>query len=71
MIQDKLERAYNRKVQAMQSQVLQMRECSDRVGLTQERKSSLERAQGQRIIEKLDQKLSTAEAKRQEQLSGI
>jgi len=48
-----------------------MRECSDRVGLTQERKSSLERAQGQRIIEKLGQKLSTAEAKRQEQLIGI
>lgn len=49
----KLDRAYVRKVQAMQSQVEQMRECSDRVGLTQERKSSLERAMGQKIIEEL------------------
>jgi len=48
-----------------------MRECSDRVSLNQERKSSLERAQGQRIIEKLDQKLQTAEAKRHVQLTNI
>jgi len=44
MIEEKLHRAYERKVQNMQSQVEQMREQTDRVGLTKERKSSLERA---------------------------
>lgn len=64
MINDKLDRAYERKAQAMACQVEQMRESLDRVGLTKERKSSQERAQGQRIIEVLGQKLTTAQAKR-------
>jgi len=45
MIQEKLDRAYVSRVQTIQSQIDQMRLSSDRVGLIQERKSSLERAE--------------------------
>ena len=45
-LQEKLERATERKAQVLASQVESVREISDRVGLTQERKSSIERAQG-------------------------
>jgi len=71
MIQDKLERAYERKAQAMMDQVEQARDNIGRVSLIVERKNSMERAQGQRIIEEIDQKQSTAEAKRKEQLTEI
>ena len=53
MIQEKLDRAYERKAQAMASQVEQSRELSDRVGIIKERKSSQDRAQSQRIVEEL------------------
>jgi len=71
MIKDKLDRAYERKAQVMASQVEQMRENLDRVGLTKERKSSQERALGKRISDVIGQKQTTAEAKRQLQLSRI
>ena len=56
MIKDKLDRAYERKAQVMASQVEQMRENLDRVGLTKERKSSQERALGKRISDVIGQK---------------
>ena len=71
MIKDKLDRAYERKAQVMASQVEQMRENLDRVGLTKERKSSQERALGKRISDVIGQKQTTAEAKRQLQLTRI
>jgi len=71
MIRDKLDRATERKAQVIASQVDQMRECNDRVGLARERRSSVERAQGKRIGDNLNQKLETAEAKRQLQLTRI
>ena len=71
MIKDKLDRAYDRKAQVMASQVEQMRENLDRVGLTKERKSSQERAIGKRISDVIGQKQTTAEAKRQMQLTRI
>jgi len=71
MIKDKLDRAYERKAQVMASQVEQMRENLDRVGLTKERKSSQERAIGKRISDVIGQKQTTAEAKRQMQLTRI
>ena len=53
MIQDKLDRAYERKIQVMADQVEQARDSIGRVGLNQQRKNSQERAQGQRIIEEI------------------
>lgn len=49
----------------------QLHENSDRIGLTQERKSSQERAQGQLRILSIEKKLTTAEANRNEQLTKI
>lgn len=69
MINEKLERAYERKVELLASQVEHVRESAGRVGLIQERKSSRERAAGQRIINELGQRQATAEAKRHEQLN--
>jgi hypothetical protein len=40
MIQDKLDRAYERKAQQIASQMEQRRENSDRISITQERKNS-------------------------------
>lgn len=53
----------------MASQVDQQRELADRVGLTQERKNSQDRATGQRIISQLGQRQATACAKRAERLT--
>ena len=69
MINEKLERAYERKAEYIASQVEHVRESSGKVNLIQERKNSRERAQGQRIIEEMGQRHATAEAKRHEQLS--
>jgi hypothetical protein len=66
MIEDKLNRAHERRDQVMASQFEQLRDNADRVGITKERKSSLERAQGQKIIEVLGQRQQTAEFKRTE-----
>ncbi len=46
MIEEKLNRANERRGQVLASEFEKLRDNADRVGLTQERKNSLERAQG-------------------------
>lgn len=58
-------------MQQIQTVVEQSKESSDRVGLTQERKSSIERAQGQQRILVIEQKRTTATANHQRQLTEI
>jgi len=70
-IQDKLEKAGERKAQVIASQISQVKENVVKVEQTQERKSSMERALGQKTIEELGKKLQTAEANRTVQLTNI
>lgn len=70
-IQAKLDRANERKTLQIQNVVEQRRENSDRIGLTQERKSSIERAQGEQRIRVIEHKLTTATANHQRQLTSI
>ena len=53
------------------SQISQVKETVVKVEQTQERKSSMERALGQKTIEELGKKLQTAEANRTVQLTNI
>merc|ERR1711982_268585 len=70
-IQDKLEQAEKRKAQVIASQVSQAKEDSAKVEQIQERKSSMERAQGEKAVQSLGKKLETAEANRTVQLTNI
>merc|ERR1711990_678686 len=70
-IQDKLERAGKRKAQVIASQISQVKELAVKVEQTQERKSSMERAQGEKAVQSLGKKLETAEANRTVQLTTI
>ena len=49
----------------------QVKETSVKIEQTKERKSSMDRAQGQKVVENLGKKLMTAEANRTVQLSNI
>lgn len=53
------------------STISQVKESTDRVIITQERKSSIERVQGEQFRENLGFKLATAEANRTVQLDQI
>lgn len=53
------------------SQMSHVKETSVKIEQTKERKSSMERAQGQKVVENLGKKLMTAEANRTVQLSNI
>jgi len=70
-IQDKLDKAGERKAQAIASQISQVKENSVKLEQTQERKSSMERAQGQKLTENLGKKLQAAETNRTVQLTNI
>merc|ERR1711920_284143 len=70
-IQEKLEQAEKRKAQVIASQISQVKETSVKVEQTQERKSSMERALGQKTIEGLGKKLQIAETNRTVQLTNI
>merc|ERR1711915_93951 len=68
-IQEKLEQAEKRKAQVIASQISQVKEVSVKGEQTQERKSSMERAQGEKAVLNLGKKLETAETRRTVQLS--
>lgn len=70
-IQDKLERAAELKTQVIASKISQVRENSVKLEQTIQRKTSMERAQGQKVCEALGKKLQTAEANRTVQLTNI
>jgi hypothetical protein len=70
-IQDKLERAGERKAQTIAAQLDTVKQTTVKVEQTQERKSSMERALGQQKVEGLGKKLQNAEEKRTVQLTNI
>ena len=70
-IQDKLEKAAERKAQEIARQLDNVKETVVKVEQTQERKSSMERALGQQKVEGLGKKLQTAEANRSVQITNI
>merc|ERR1711953_289407 len=70
-IQDKLEQAGKRKAQVIASQISQVKELAVKVEQTQERKSSMERAQGEKAVQSLGKKLETAEANRTVKLTNV
>lgn len=71
MIDEKLERAGERKAQVILSQISQSQEENDKVLITQERRTSIERAQGERTIKVIDKKLEQAQSNRTLQLTRI
>ena len=70
-IDEKLVRAGERKAQVISNQVSQNREQHDKILICKERISSIERAQGQKVIQDLGQRQLTAEANRQNRLLNI
>ena len=70
-INEKLERAGERKALALMEQISQSKEQTDKVIIIQERRNSIERAQGQKVIKEIDHKLQAAETNRTVQLSKI
>merc|ERR1711874_296730 len=70
-IQEKLEKAYERKTNVIATTVSQVKETTTKVELYRERRSSNERAQGEKTITKLGEKLQAAEVNRKTAITNI